>query len=741
MWPLRILFVLATVLLGACAAQEADSGGTGAITTDVFGDLRARQPRSDVTGSVQGVVRVDRTTGASYNFGPAGSPDFGPAGSAAAGAESGGSDGGYRINFENAELRDVVRAVLGDALGVPYTMSPDVAGIITVSSPRPVSRDELLQTLESALQTQGFSLSKTGSGYTVAAGTIGAGVVDRAGRTTPGYGITVVPLRYVSVRTMSRLLSGFIVDAEGVRVDTVQNAVVIRGPGPKREEVAQAVLSFDADWMRDQSVSIFEVRRASPQAIVSELEDVFSGSNGVIQFKPITRLRAVMAISKNATLIRRAEDWVRRLDQQSEAAGENVFVYRAHYRDARELARILSGIFGAGGGDAGGAAAAEQPAARTPASTGGDGADDGSGFADVDADLGGDGANRDPFGNSGGGGDFGGDQDPSGAGGTAMAAAGGLAPATIDLTGGNQGQGPAIRITADASNNSVITYTDGETWRKVLAALRQLDSTPLQVAINVTIAEVRLNEELRNGVQYFVKSSNVGLGDDNGSIGLFSRAANTLQRELPGFNFVVGTNSNPDVIISALDQITDVQVLSSPSLVVLENQPATLQVGDSIPVTVRQAQDISDSDAPIVNQVEFRNTGIILKVTPRIGTNDAVTMQVEQEISNVSDGANTLTPTISKRAVSSTISVISGQTVLLAGLISQGRDRGQSGIPGLNRLKGIGNLFGERARASSRNELVILIRPVVVRNGEDAQSVAEEFRSRLWSVNGSGGNQ
>jgi general secretion pathway protein D len=180
-----------------------------------------------------------------------------------------------------------------------------------------------------------------------------------------------------------------------------------------------------------------------------------------------------------------------------------------------------------------------------------------------------------------------------------------------------------------------------------------------------------------------------------------------------------------------LNSLTNVEVLSSPSLVVVENQTATLQVGDEVPITTRQAQSIDLPNAPLINQVEFRDTGIILRVTPRIGQNDAVTMQIEQEISSVVANTNTLTPTISKRKVTSNISVVSGQTVLLAGLISEKRERSKGGIPGLVKLPVLGDLFSSTTNAANRTELVVFIRPVVVRNGEDAQSVAEEFRSRL----------
>jgi len=177
-----------------------------------------------------------------------------------------------------------------------------------------------------------------------------------------------------------------------------------------------------------------------------------------------------------------------------------------------------------------------------------------------------------------------------------------------------------------------------------------------------------------------------------------------------------------------------VKVLSSPSLVVLENKTATLQVGDAIPITTRQSQSVENNNAPLINQVEFRDTGIILNVTPRIGQNDAVTMEIEQEISSVTAAGNTLTPTISKRKVASSISVVSGQTVLLAGLIAEKSEKGRSGIPFLGRIPVLGDLFSDTNNGAGRTELVVFIRPVVIRSGEDAQSVAQEFRSRMQMV-------
>ena len=185
-----------------------------------------------------------------------------------------------------------------------------------------------------------------------------------------------------------------------------------------------------------------------------------------------------------------------------------------------------------------------------------------------------------------------------------------------------------------------------------------------------------------------------------------------------------------------MDQITDVQVLSSPSLVVVENETAKFQVGDQIPIVTRSVTPIEDTNATIANDIEYRDTGIILSVKPRVAENGVVSMTIQQEISSVTSVANTLTPTIANRRVESSISVNDGQTVLLGGLIAEQTDHIHSGIPGLSRIPGVGSLFGRKGRANVRNELIILIRPSVIRQAEDAQHVAEELRSRLWVLGG-----
>lgn len=683
--------------------------------------------------------------------------------------------GGYTLNFEDAEIKDVMQAVLGKVLGLNYTIAPNVTGRITISSSAPQNRAELLSTIETVLSLQGLSLTKSGSTYRIAPLSVGGGSLDKNG-SEAGFGISVVPVEYTSVSSIMKLLSGFVVDADGVRIDSSRNAVIVRGPAPRRDEIVRAIKAFDGDWMHQQTVSVFELRRSHPDEVIGELNRIFDIDTkeegaGVVQFKAIKRLRAIMVISKNATLVKRAGSWIRRLDHQDASATDSIFVYRPRNRDARELARLVNGLFGNGSqggqGQSDNGSVAFQQANGSPSqgafgqstsgtSTGSSGGI-GASSASYAGGLSSGGLGASSGGSSGslgagssgigGGASFGGGAgssqgSSSGLGGSngsgsGSGSQGSLAePIEASSQGNNNNNRAHLSLTADPSNNSVVAYTDGETYTKVQSILRQLDVPPLQVAINVIIAEVALNDELKYGIQFFLNTKQLGFAQDRGSIGLADTAAAVIASKLPGFNFIAGGASSPDLVISALDQISKVHVLSSPSIVVAENKPATFEVGNQVPIITQQATSNLTVDAPTVNSVQYLDTGIILKIIPRVGQNGSVAMDLDQLISDVvndgSGGAN-LTPTISKRRVASAISVRSGQTVLLAGLIKDSRSQTHGQLPFVGSQ--LGDIFGNKDNTFARTELVVFIRPVIIRDGQDAQSVAEEYKSHLGAMN------
>ena len=640
------------------------------------------------------------------------------------GAERSSSGDGYDFSFENAPVTTVAKVMLGDILGVGYIIDPRVQGTVTLSSGRPVAKSDVLYVLESALRVSNVALIHDTNGYRLvpANEAIASGRLDVSadGRVPqPGYGVSVVPLRYVAASTIAKLLENFATKQGAIRVDSIRNLLVIQGTGPERRVAVETVLNFDTDWMRDQTVGIFPVHHSTPEPIISEIEKIMDTGNGglnqnLIRLLPIARLNAILVATNKPALLKTAQNWIRRLDN-SEISSTGVKVYRVRYGEAKHLAAILNDMFGGGSSDTidsaanqiapGGGVTTTSSAAGTAALTP---------------------AER-----------LTGGPPPSGQQRTENPAAGTGSRALSNPPAGSQANGPilpGIRITADVTTNSLLIYANEEDYRIIEGALRQIDRPQLQVAFDATIAEVTLNDSLTYGVQFFLKSTNLGAPPNTGSA-LNTIGDAVLKRVLPGFNILVGSEATPQVILDALHGVTAVKILSNPSLVVTDNGVATLQVGDQVPITTGTATVLSANNA-VVNTINYQNTGIILRVVPRVGFNNTVRLDIEQEISSISDTSapGTLTPTISQRKVKSTLSVVDGQTVLLAGLISEIQNKTRSGIPLLDQLPGyLGDAFSHQNKTTQRTELIIFIRPQIIRDSIDAHLVAEELRAKLKS--------
>ena len=691
-------------------------------------------------------------------------------------SQAAASGDGFELDFNNSPVASVAKVVLGDILGVGYIIDPRVQGTISLSSARPIPKADVVFALENALRVGGVALVRDNATYRLMpqADAVGAGAADTAERMEPGYGISVVPLQYVSAQTVIKLVDSFATKPGMVRADPGRNLVLIQGSGSERRNAADLVLSFDADWMRGQSVGIFPVQNSNPAPIISELEKIVDSGDGgmtqnLIKFQVMPRMNAVLAITRKPELLRRVETWINRLDTTNTGRSA-IHVYHVKYAEARQIARVLNDMFG-GGGTGSASSGLDSPSGQiapgsglASSSSGGSALNRLSATGQSSGGIGSNSRTASSAGTAAGLGAGGGAAQPSYGAASNTPQGGSLfdnsAAGGQGTRGGTGGSGAGsvmegVRITADTVNNTLLIYASQEQYSIIEQTVRQVDQPQLQVAIDATIAEVTLTDDLQYGVQSYITSRDVGLKPNTGSFGNAAASAVVaagdvvLNRALPGFNFLVGSGTTPRAILSALHAVTDVKVLSNPSLVVIDNQVATLQVGDEIPIQTGSATVLTGSNT-IANTTDYRSTGIILRVAPRINANGNVRLDIEQEISNPVNGTsssssstatNTLTPTVSTRKVRSAVSVASGQTVLLAGLISDTTNRSRSGIPVLDQIPGLGDVFTQTDKAIKRTELIIFIRPKIIRDGMDAHFVAEELRTKLRGTIGTVGSR
>ena len=743
-----LVLFLSGFLLTACiltANQSIESDPKDARVQDIADKIRSLdlQPRQTTDVGNTGIGQQQSSSRPAIYL----SDGTTPQGATLAQRDDTGSGSGYDLNFENAPVATVAKVILGDVLGVGYTIDPRVQGTVTLASVRPVAKTDALYVLENALRMSGVALvrDRAGGYRLLPANEAGPGGVDRTATAEAGQGISVVPLRYVSAQTIFKLLDAFGIKATTLRPDNGRNTLIVTGSGSDRASAIDTILSFDADWMHGQSVGIFPVHNSSPEPVISEIQKIMdSGEGGLgqntIKFEAIGRLNAILVVSQKPEYLKRAAVWIARMDK-SDVAGVNLKSYPLRYGNAKLVTALLNDMLT--GQHAGAGTSLDN--ASSQISPGG-GISVSSSSSNPVASL-----SAMPTAAAGA------STPVTGPGGSPLnvRSAPASAPGPDTPSGGllDSGTKPTgntilqnVRITADVTNNAVLVYANQESQRIVEQTIHQIDRPQRQIAIEATIAEVTLNDQLNYGVQFFLASQKGSLvntiatgGGTASTIEPPTNAVNAaagalLGRALPGFNFLIGAENSPRVILDALHNITDVKVLSNPSLVVLDNQAATLQVGDQVPFSTGTATVLTANNT-VVNTIDYKNTGIILRVLPRANANGNIVLDIEQEISNVAAGtaAGSLTPTISQRRVKSSIAVHSGQTVLLAGLISETENKQRQGIPLLDQIPGMGDAFSHQTNSRARTELILFIRPTLVRDAVDAHVIAEEMRSKMNS--------
>ena len=410
----------------------------------------------------------------------------------------------------------MAKSVLGDILNVGYVIDPRAQGTISLSSGRPVEKKDMLYVLENALAANNLVMVRNASGYRIApANEGGVGAVDQgrgSDSAEPGFGLTVIPLEYVSGTTLSKLLEGFATRPGAIRTDPSGKLLIVVGTGSERQSAVDTVRSFDVDWLRGQSVGMYPVQNSTPEPIVGELEKIMDSGDsglghGLVKFQPVSRLNSILVVAAKPEFLRVAQRWIYRLDEPSTSSA-SVKVYKVRYGDAKQIALLLQRIFVANGGVSAESPTNEiAPGSGMKAMTAADRLTGGFPGRPNRAEL------RPirraeprPIPTGPGSLAEGGDNSR-----TATAQFGGVPVATLNSELGALGQGgsggpqlPNVRITADLLNNSVLIYARPDEYKLIERTLIQLDRPKLQVAIDVTIAEVTLNDQLNYGVQFFL---------------------------------------------------------------------------------------------------------------------------------------------------------------------------------------------------------------------------------------------
>lgn len=717
-----ILGAVGAVLLTACAApptgRESAPATTTPATISTFPYVETGGGGQGEGAELRGASQVPARRAPLIRMGTGTFVGAPPA--ALAGEGGAGSLGGdVTLNFESADLQEVVKTIFEDILKENYQLDPEVRGLVTMHTTMPVSRDSVLPILESILQTNGATMIRAGGMYKVVPLTsVKPSLAAPTFGRTPGgagYGLQIVPLQYVAAAELKKILDPFVVEPTQVQIDETRNVVMLSGPRMSVNNLIETIKVFDVDWFQGKSFGLFPVEYADVEKLSEEIALVLDVGDEaalarIIKFIPIQRLNALLVVTHQPKHLKMVADLVEYFDRGTQAGpGQRLFVYNLQHAEAEAVAETLDDIFG-------GSDAKRRSSARAGAGLRGRGIRGGS-----------------ALGGAGGGLSSPGSIDTVPVGGTAPALEGasiessaslGIAARDVAARGDGEATGRgAISIKADAKNNALIVLASPADYRAVESAIAKLDVPARQVLIEASIAEVTLTNNMRYGIRWFFEWGAGGYGMNVG----FGEAQNNS-----GLNIAIFNGADElRLLFDILEAETTVRFLSAPQVVVVDNETANFRVGDQIPIITRASQSTISPDAPLVSEVEYKDTGTLLSVKPRINAGGAVTLTISQEVSVPGTAAAGSNPPIAQRTIDSTVVVQSGQTVMLGGLIRETKNKSESGVPGLKDVPLLGGLFKTRTDDAARSELIVTVTPRVIKNPYEYQLATDDLRRRV----------
>lgn len=622
--------------------------------------------------------------------------------------------GDVTFNWENVPLQEVIKAILGDLLQENYVIAPGVQGSVTFSTSKPINASQARSVLEMLLSWNNAALVYKDGRYTVlpTAQALPGNLTPRIGpaSTARGYEVRVVPLQFIAPTEMDKLLKPYAKPGAVISADNARSMIVLAGTASELQSYIDTIETFDVNWIKGMSIGIYPLERVEVGDVVPELEKIFGEGGptplaGMFRFLPIKRMNAVLVITPQEQYLREAETWIGRLDRGGSDAGAQLFVYYVKNVKAADLADKLTEVF---------SSSTQRSSVQTSAPVGAIV----PGVESVEITT----SETTPR-----------PDRPS----TPP-----LTPEAPKMAPSQSGEGIAIvdsdniRISAiEESNALMVRATPGE-YDAILKAIKRLDIVPLQVHIEAKILSVTLTNNLSLGVEwYFENATAPGRVPTLRSQRPTRNAWDSFAGQVTGQGLAwVFLNESAEALLNTLQSEGDAKVLSAPSLVVLNNKEASINVGTQLPVVSSFINTNNTGTDGGVGQsyVQFRDTGITLKVTPRVNPGGLVYMEITQEDSAPVPGSEVAgNVAVDQRQINTEIAVQSGQTVLLGGLIKEENSTSQNGIPFFSKIPIIGNLFGTTSKQHSRSELIVLITPTVIGGAQDAYEVTEDYKARF----------
>lgn len=599
------------------------------------------------------------------------------------------ADGGeYSLDFIGVALNEFISIVFNDLLGENYVFDKTLKGEVTVQTRGKVNAQQLLSIVESVLALHSAVMVRKEGRYEIlplskAKNYAMTPELFNTRKMKPGYRMVVIPVRYINPDDLKPILDTVASSAGHLKIDKNRRAIVVSGSSEIVNSVADIVRIFDVDWLSQKSLAILPVTHVNASELKKEVLKVLDSQNnkhGVV-LDTIDRFNALLVVATKRKELDAVRKWMELLDKPVPRSGSQLHVYKVQNRKSAELAEMLNNIFN----ESKETANLERKGRQMVASE-------------------------------------------------TTAVVSNVSDKPVAGKTSKPVQGPdknsSIRIVADESNNSILILSSQSQYENILSVVKDLDTLPLQVLIEVSIVEVTLTDELSYGLEWYLRHNGIADKFDSDTT-LDLNAGAGIGPIAPGFSFLLsGTGSLVRAVFNTLAAESKLNVISSPSLMALDNHTATIRVGDQQPVQVSASK--STNNDVLTQSIEYKNTGVLLSVTPRVNAGGLVTMELSQEVTDVG-GIDDATGQRSflQRNINSTVAVQDGRTIILGGLITENSVNAGSGLPGAYKWPVIGGLFGKKSRSKIKRELIVLITPKVIYNHQFALDATREYAEKM----------
>ncbi|MBI4793578.1 MAG: type II secretion system secretin GspD [Deltaproteobacteria bacterium] len=642
----------------------------------------------------------------------AGAPAKAPVPAAAGGAAS----EGILLNFDNADIFEVIQVIAG-TLNLNYIIDPQVKGVVNIHSGTKIPNDQLFDVFKKILHINGLDIRSEGDyHYIYVAKQMGnerVGGTDKIGdlRDSSQFIIQVVPLAFLPSADVLKLVEPYLSTQGAIYDLPKQNTLLISDYESKVVDMLRIIGKIDISPMASLHMRLVRVDNAPLLDLRDEIMEIFTAlkinSNEYegVAVVPLERVNSLLLVSNSDRQVQNGVDWIRELDVVPTQDRDNIYIYNVRNSVASGLSELMNQLL-----------TQEQPEdvrgaeKKSTTSSSSDPTRQTQQTQQQSKDK---------------------KQSSSAAkkstSGSSKSTTGNKALSSLRFVG-------EPVVFADDDRNSILIRALPADYTRIVKMLERLDTMPRQVLVEVLVAEITLTNELEFGLEWFLTSNKYAFGTSFSAVGKSSTTdtTGTVTTSFPsGFSYSF-TAGDVEGFLQALASRNNLSILSSPQILVLNNEKASVNVGSKVPIVTTVTENLTTT-SQVDKTVQYKDTGVILEVTPQINHNGVILLEVSQTVSSAEENntSDISSPIISKRELQTKLAVKDGQSILMGGLIDRNTGTMQSGVPYLMDIPILGNLFKYQQDSEDKRELIVLITPYVIESEDVLDQYARGFEEKM----------